>query len=125
MTYKSCNLRAEPSNDSSALSVLFDFAEFFLAYSTKGALKILRQIFKFRSGSNARFGQACAFVILPAAHVTYVFFHFVLLLNFLHPKAVQITVSINRDGLLVSKIKLGKRLVSREKVASVTAFVGL
>lgn len=52
------------------------FAEHILAYSAKGADKVIGKIFEFCAGSNTAFGQALFLVIFPATSITYVYFHF-------------------------------------------------
>ena len=55
------------------ISILFSCAEIVLAYSAKGANKILGKILKLCAGSNTVIGIAYCLVIFPSAYVTYIF----------------------------------------------------
>ena len=52
------------------------FYKVIFSNAAKRALKILGQILKLRTGGNADFGIALFLVVLPAANVAKIFFHF-------------------------------------------------
>jgi hypothetical protein len=51
------------------------FAEVVLTDTAQRTLKVLRQIFKLRAGSDAVLGRALCLVVFPTANVSYIFFH--------------------------------------------------